>query len=84
MTRVSFSYLSALQCPSNSSYTMCVPDTVATCSKSETKELQQSTCVEGCECDAGLLWDVDHCIKEVECGCMHDNSYYNVSIGTYE
>uniref|UniRef100_UPI00358E3B3D IgGFc-binding protein n=1 Tax=Myxine glutinosa TaxID=7769 RepID=UPI00358E3B3D len=69
--------LCPLQCPSNSSYSTCVPETVATCSNSETKELKQSTCVEGCVCDPGLLWDVDHCIKEVECGCMQDNNYYN-------
>ena len=36
----------------------------------------ESTCREGCVCDAGFVLSGDTCVPVGQCGCLHEGRYY--------
>ncbi|KAK2910365.1 hypothetical protein Q8A73_008080 [Channa argus] len=73
-----------MKCPSNSHYEVCADACSAAC-PGLTKIVQCSTsCTEGCECDAGFLFNGQRCVKETECGCYEKGKTYKPGDVVYE
>ncbi|XP_076804784.1 zonadhesin-like isoform X1 [Clavelina lepadiformis] len=64
-----------LQCSPNSHYSLCSSPCPATCAMQVTSTCDK-TCVEGCDCDEGFLRSGDTCVREENCGCDYQGSYY--------
>ncbi|TNN41392.1 Zonadhesin [Liparis tanakae] len=72
-------------CPSNSHYSDCTPPCPPTCSDLFPLfcHLPPTTCVEGCQCDAGYVLSDSKCVPLAKCGCLgSDGEYHDVSDGT--
>ncbi|XP_034029561.1 IgGFc-binding protein, partial [Thalassophryne amazonica] len=73
-----------MKCPANSHYEVCA-DPCSTSCAGLTEIVQCSTsCTEGCECDAGFLFDGQTCVKETECGCYDNGKTYKPGEVVYE
>ncbi|XP_034029562.1 IgGFc-binding protein-like [Thalassophryne amazonica] len=67
-----------MKCPANSHYEVCA-DSCSTSCLGLTEIVQCSTsCTEGCECDAGFLFDGQTCVKDTECGCYDNGKTYKL------
>lgn len=72
----------ALPCPPNSHYSDCTSPCPATCSDLFPIfcHLPSTTCVEGCQCDAGYVLSDNNCVRLDKCGCSDsDGEYHDVS-----
>lgn len=69
-----------LPCPPNSHYSDCTAPCPPTCSDLFPIfcHLPPSTCVEGCQCDAGHVLSDNKCVPLDRCGCLHDDEYHDV------
>lgn len=73
-----------MKCPANSHYEVCADACSASC-PGLTEIVQCSTsCIEGCECDAGFLFNGQICVKETECGCYENGRNYKVKFSLYK
>ncbi|XP_061664711.1 zonadhesin, like isoform X2 [Syngnathoides biaculeatus] len=73
-----------LQCPANSSYSLCVSGCPETCAGPVGAPGCGDTCVEGCACDAGFILSDDKCVSLKDCGCVDGaGSYRPVGDGWY-
>ncbi|KAM8746516.1 zonadhesin, like [Acanthopagrus schlegelii] len=68
-----------LPCPSNSHYSDCTSPCPATCSDLFPIfcHLPSTTCVEGCQCDAGYVLSDNNCVRLDECGCSDPDGEYH-------
>lgn len=79
----SLAFSTALPCPPNSHYSECTPPCPPTCSDLFPIfcHLPPTTCVEGCQCDAGHVLSDNNCILLSQCGCLDsDREYHDVSV----
>ncbi|MEQ2216627.1 hypothetical protein XENOCAPTIV_019454, partial [Xenoophorus captivus] len=70
-----------LPCPTNSHYSDCTPPCPPTCSDLFPIfcHLPPTTCVEGCQCDAGYVLSDGKCVPLYNCGCLDsDGEYHDV------
>lgn len=67
-------------CPAGSNYTTCAPASFPSCSEPDVVEKHTGSCVEGCVCDNGFVWDMNQCVRPADCGCLRDSHYYEVRI----
>ncbi|KAK5905281.1 hypothetical protein CesoFtcFv8_006761 [Champsocephalus esox] len=65
-----------LSCPKGSHYEACGPSCPASCSDPHSEKQCKDPCVEGCQCDQGLVVSGDRCVSQKGCGCQHKGSYY--------
>ncbi|XP_069394027.1 IgGFc-binding protein isoform X1 [Paralichthys olivaceus] len=73
-----------MKCPANSHYEVCAETCSDSCS-GLTELVQCSTsCTEGCECNAGFLFNGQICVKETECGCYENGKTYKPGEVVYE
>ncbi|XP_071187476.1 zonadhesin, like [Salvelinus alpinus] len=68
-----------LPCPPNSHYSDCTPPCPPTCSDLFPMfcHLPPTTCVEGCQCDAGFVLSDGKCVPLAKCGCVDSNGEYH-------
>ncbi|XP_076779413.1 zonadhesin [Arvicanthis niloticus] len=64
----------ALKCPAHSHHTDCLPACIPSCSNvndrcEATRLTRPSTCIEGCLCQSGFVFNKDKCILRTHCGC---------------
>uniref|UniRef100_A0A3Q1FXL3 Fc gamma binding protein n=1 Tax=Acanthochromis polyacanthus TaxID=80966 RepID=A0A3Q1FXL3_9TELE len=79
-----FFFFLAMKCPANSHYEVCAQACSASCpGLTEIVECPTS-CTEGCECDAGFLFNGETCVKETECGCYDNGRSYKAGEVVYE
>uniref|UniRef100_A0A4W4GLH9 VWFD domain-containing protein n=1 Tax=Electrophorus electricus TaxID=8005 RepID=A0A4W4GLH9_ELEEL len=72
------------QCPANSNYSLCSDTCVNNCaSLTWPASTCAGTCLEGCQCVEGFVWDSDRCVAPKDCGCVHDGKYLKVSLAIY-
>lgn len=73
-----FSNFPGLICPPNQHYELCGPTCPATCRGQEAAEECEEAkfCAEGCFCDQGFLLSGDRCVPLSQCGCWHQERYY--------
>ncbi|XP_074837440.1 IgGFc-binding protein-like [Carettochelys insculpta] len=64
-----------LLCPLNSHYELCSRSCDFTCASLSAPAQCTSKCFEGCQCDAGYMFDGEECVSMDRCGCTH-NGYY--------
>uniref|UniRef100_A0A3Q3LWL0 Zonadhesin, like n=1 Tax=Labrus bergylta TaxID=56723 RepID=A0A3Q3LWL0_9LABR len=72
----------SLPCPPNSHYSDCTAPCPPTCSDLFPIfcHLPPTTCVEGCQCDAGHVLSDNNCVPLDRCGCLdQDEEYHDVS-----
>ncbi|CAN9509807.1 unnamed protein product [Ophioblennius macclurei] len=70
-----------LPCPENSHYSECTAPCPPTCSDlfPLSCHLPSTTCVEGCQCDAGFVLSDKTCVRLDQCGCLSpDGEYHDV------
>ncbi|KAM4564936.1 zonadhesin, like [Fundulus diaphanus] len=70
-----------LACPTNSHYSDCTPPCPPTCSDLFPIfcHLPPTTCVEGCQCDAGHVLSDNMCVPLDKCGCLDlDGEYHDM------
>ncbi|NWR81444.1 FCGBP protein, partial [Centropus unirufus] len=65
-----------LRCPANSSYSLCTNHCSKSCAGLVDPSSCPKTCLEGCECDDGFVFDLYHCVPRDKCGCFADGQYY--------
>ncbi|XDV31973.1 hypothetical protein PO909_002888 [Leuciscus waleckii] len=65
-------------CPANSHYVQCSNNCVNTCASLIGSYSCPNICMEGCQCDEGLLSDGDKCVSVGDCGCVHNGKYLKV------
>ncbi|KAM6427527.1 alpha-tectorin-like [Liasis olivaceus] len=66
-----------LTCPPNSYYELCGSPCPASCSQpAGPPSCFQSTCVEGCQCEAGFVLSGTDCMPREQCGCSYKGQYY--------
>ncbi|XP_055560840.1 IgGFc-binding protein, partial [Falco cherrug] len=65
-----------LSCPANSSYSLCSNLCINSCAGLVDASKCPKTCVEGCRCDEGLVFDGQSCVSEDKCGGFVDGRYY--------
>ncbi|KFP60371.1 IgGFc-binding protein, partial [Cariama cristata] len=58
-----------LRCPPNSSYSLCTNLCVNSCAGLVDASKCPKTCVEGCRCDEGYIFDGYGCVPKDKCGC---------------
>lgn len=74
-------FSTALACPPNSHYSMCVSSCPETCVGVSGPPGCGEKCVEGCECDPGFVLSHDECVPLKDCGCVDpEGSYHPVSL----
>ncbi|XP_031194207.1 zonadhesin isoform X3 [Mastomys coucha] len=64
----------ALKCPAHSHHTDCLPSCIPSCSNMNDRcesasPKSPSTCIEGCLCHAGFVFNKDKCVPRTQCGC---------------
>ncbi|XP_008303994.1 zonadhesin, like, partial [Stegastes partitus] len=70
-----------MPCPSNSHYSDCTAPCPPTCSDLFPIfcHLPSTTCVEGCQCNAGYVLSDGKCVRLDQCGCLDSSGeYYDV------
>ncbi|XP_032374142.1 IgGFc-binding protein isoform X1 [Etheostoma spectabile] len=65
-----------MKCPANSHYEVCADTCSATCAGLTEIVQCSSSCIEGCECDAGFLFNGHACVQETGCGCYDNGRTY--------
>uniref|UniRef100_A0A3Q3BQL9 Fc gamma binding protein n=1 Tax=Haplochromis burtoni TaxID=8153 RepID=A0A3Q3BQL9_HAPBU len=65
-----------MKCPINSHYEVCAEACSASCAGLTEIVQCPSNCTEGCDCDAGFLFNGQTCVKEIECGCYENGKTY--------
>lgn len=69
-----------LTCGANSTYTTCMTACPASCADlAAPSECEQTSCLEGCQCNPGFTMSKDKCVPYNECGCTYLGRYYTVS-----
>ena len=72
-----------MSCGSNGHYSDCTPACPPTCSDLFPLFCHQppTTCVEGCQCNAGFVLSDNKCVPLSRCGCVDpDGEYHDVSV----
>ncbi|XP_075697037.1 IgGFc-binding protein-like [Rhinoderma darwinii] len=64
-----------LSCPANSHYELCTRTCDFTCNSLLAPSTCSDKCYEGCECDAGYMFDGETCVTLDSCGCNHNGRY---------
>ncbi|XP_067094200.1 IgGFc-binding protein [Osmerus mordax] len=64
-----------MKCPVNSHYEACA-DACSSACPSLTDVVKCSKCSEGCECDAGFLFNGQTCVQQDRCGCYDNGRTY--------
>ncbi|XP_026150219.1 IgGFc-binding protein-like [Mastacembelus armatus] len=73
-----------MNCPANSHYEVCADACSDPC-PGLTQIVQCSTkCTEGCECDAGFVFNGQTCVRLSECGCYENGKTYKPEEVVYE
>ncbi|XP_061110253.1 IgGFc-binding protein-like [Conger conger] len=73
-----------MSCPPHSHHEVCA-DTCANACPGLVEVAQcPSTCTEGCECDAGYLFNGESCIQEDQCGCYDNGRSYKAGEVVYD
>lgn len=67
----------ALTCPPNSSYSLCVSSCPETCLGVVGPPGCEEVCVEGCECNPGFILSDDKCVELRDCGCVDPSGTYH-------
>ncbi|KAM8927862.1 IgGFc-binding protein-like [Pelodytes ibericus] len=65
----------SLSCPANSHYELCTRTCQNTCSGIASPMRCTKRCFEGCECNAGFVFDGDSCVSMDKCGCTFNGRY---------
>ncbi|XP_019353974.1 IgGFc-binding protein-like [Alligator mississippiensis] len=65
-----------LLCPLHSHYELCGPSCPASCASPTGPQSCLMPCVEGCQCDRGLVLSGTACVSLELCGCTHNGRYY--------
>ncbi|XP_078451893.1 IgGFc-binding protein-like isoform X2 [Lampetra planeri] len=65
-------------CPPNSIYTESMNACPASCGNLAAPEECGLPRMEGCQCELGFVWSGFHCVPFRDCGCFHDDTYYEV------
>ncbi|NXV53498.1 FCGBP protein, partial [Uria aalge] len=65
-----------LRCPANSSYSLCTNLCFKSCTELVDASKCPKTCVEGCDCDKGFIFDGNGCVPEDKCGCFVNGEHY--------
>ncbi|NXV90820.1 FCGBP protein, partial [Calonectris borealis] len=63
-------------CPANSSYSLCTNLCANSCTGLVDASKCPKTCLEGCRCDTGYIFDGQGCVPKDKCGCFVDGRYY--------
>nr|XP_046237582.1 zonadhesin, like [Scatophagus argus] len=68
-----------LPCPPNSHYSDCTAPCPPTCSDlfPVSCPFPPTTCVEGCQCDAGYVLSDNKCVPMDKCGCLDSDGHYH-------
>ncbi|CAF92265.1 unnamed protein product, partial [Tetraodon nigroviridis] len=66
-----------LDCPANSSYSLCVSSCPETCVGAGGPPGCEDVCVEGCKCNPGFILSNDKCVPLKECGCVDTGGFYH-------
>uniref|UniRef100_A0A8D3DKZ4 VWFD domain-containing protein n=1 Tax=Scophthalmus maximus TaxID=52904 RepID=A0A8D3DKZ4_SCOMX len=64
-----------LPCPEGRHYESCGSACPASCVSPDEQECKEP-CVEGCQCDRGLVLSGDSCVRKARCGCQYQGRYY--------
>ncbi|KYO37475.1 hypothetical protein Y1Q_0015725 [Alligator mississippiensis] len=64
-----------LSCPSRSDYNLCTHSCRLTCASLVSLPPCTGKCFEGCQCEAGTLFDGEKCMLPEGCGCFHGRRY---------
>ncbi|XP_041425750.1 IgGFc-binding protein-like isoform X2 [Xenopus laevis] len=64
-----------LECPVNSHYELCTRTCDTTCYGISAPSSCTDKCFEGCECDAGYVFDGHRCVSLNNCGCAYKGRY---------
>nr|XP_020037419.1 IgGFc-binding protein [Castor canadensis] len=72
-----------IQCPANSHYELCGDSCPVSCPTLSAPEGCEPTCREGCVCDAGFVLSGDTCVPVGQCGCLHNDRYYQLGATFY-
>uniref|UniRef100_A0A3Q3DSF1 Zonadhesin, like n=1 Tax=Hippocampus comes TaxID=109280 RepID=A0A3Q3DSF1_HIPCM len=73
-----------LDCPANSSYSLCVSSCPETCTGVVGAPGCGDVCVEGCACNPGFILSDDKCVSLKDCGCLDTTgTYHPVGDGWY-
>ncbi|GAA6104294.1 zonadhesin, like [Tachysurus ichikawai] len=68
-----------LSCGANSSYASCMTVCPASCADlAAPSECEQTSCLEGCQCNPGFTMSVNECVPYNECGCSFLGRYYTL------
>ncbi|XP_068612287.1 zonadhesin, like [Brachionichthys hirsutus] len=66
-----------LTCDASSTYSTCMTPCPASCADlAAPSECEVKTCVEGCQCAAGLVMSQGSCVPYPQCGCTFRSRYY--------
>ncbi|XP_040900961.1 IgGFc-binding protein-like [Toxotes jaculatrix] len=63
-------------CPAGSHYEACGSACPASCALLDSEEQCKEPCVEGCQCNKGLVLSGDRCVPKSSCGCQYQGRYY--------
>ncbi|XP_071324408.1 IgGFc-binding protein-like [Trachinotus anak] len=63
-------------CPAGSHYEACGTACPASCMSLDSAKQCNEPCVEGCQCNKGLVLSGDRCVPKSSCGCQHQGRYY--------
>ncbi|KAF7650362.1 hypothetical protein LDENG_00127240, partial [Lucifuga dentata] len=66
-----------LECPPNSSYSLCMSSCPETCVRAAGPAGCQDVCVEGCECNPGFILSDKKCVALKDCGCVDTSGNYH-------
>ncbi|XP_058252073.1 zonadhesin, like isoform X1 [Hemibagrus wyckioides] len=68
-----------LSCGANSGYTTCMTACPASCADlAAPSECEQTSCLEGCQCNPGFTMSGEVCVPYNECGCTFLGRYYTL------
>ncbi|NXD88687.1 FCGBP protein, partial [Halcyon senegalensis] len=65
-----------INCPAKSSYSLCTNHCAHSCAGRRDASRCPKTCIEGCHCKEGLVFNGHGCVPEAQCGCFVDGVYY--------
>ncbi|XP_071588845.1 IgGFc-binding protein-like, partial [Heliangelus exortis] len=68
--------LCPLPCPANSSHSLCTDHCTNSCGDLGNATKCPQTCLEGCQCHQGLVFNGHACVAPEECGCWQEGQYY--------
>lgn len=67
----------AMKCPKNSFYEICSTSCPANCKDLAPPKGCKEQCEEGCTCKEGFIQSGKACVPFEQCGCIHNDLYYN-------